>query len=82
VSETRVPQILVGTIIPTVIGSFFVIAKLYTRVIITKSWGGDDTFLTLGWVSSPPFSCSSFNPILLTYRCLLNHTSIPWTINN
>jgi hypothetical protein len=49
-NPSRVPQILVGTIIPTVLSSVFVAARLYTRGILNKTWGLDDTLVTTAWV--------------------------------
>ncbi|KAF8853463.1 hypothetical protein BDZ45DRAFT_560611, partial [Acephala macrosclerotiorum] len=51
-NPSRVPQILAGTIIPILIASVFVVARLYTRFIITRNWGNDDTLITIAWITS------------------------------
>ncbi|CZR67374.1 related to integral membrane protein [Phialocephala subalpina] len=51
-NPSRVPQILAGTIIPILLASVFVVGRLYTRYIITKNWGNDDTLITIAWISS------------------------------
>ena len=49
-SESRVAGVLAGTIVPTIFSTLFVLARLYTRSIITKNWGSDDTLITISWV--------------------------------
>ncbi|PMD37525.1 hypothetical protein L207DRAFT_531807 [Hyaloscypha variabilis F] len=49
-SESRVAGVLAGTIVPTVFSTIFVLARLYTRSIITKNWGSDDTLITISWL--------------------------------
>jgi hypothetical protein len=49
-SESRVLGILIGTIVPTIFSTIFVLARLYTHSIITKNWGWDDTLITVSWV--------------------------------
>ncbi|KAH8776000.1 hypothetical protein F5882DRAFT_162477 [Hyaloscypha sp. PMI_1271] len=51
-SESRVLGVLIGTIVPTICSTIFVLARLYTRSIITKSWGWDDTLITVSWLAS------------------------------
>ncbi|KUJ17544.1 uncharacterized protein LY89DRAFT_584744, partial [Mollisia scopiformis] len=51
-NPSRVPQILAGILLPTLFASIFVVARLYTRFIITRNWGNDDTLITIAWVTS------------------------------
>ncbi|KAH6665666.1 hypothetical protein B0J14DRAFT_209952 [Halenospora varia] len=51
-AESRVPQVIAGTIVPTFLGSIFVVARLYTRAIITRNWGLDDTFIAIAFIFS------------------------------
>ena len=44
---------LAGTLVPSILGSIFVIARLYTRGVITRNWGTDDTLILIAWVCSP-----------------------------
>ncbi|KAH9209572.1 hypothetical protein DL95DRAFT_261751, partial [Leptodontidium sp. 2 PMI_412] len=50
--ESRVPGILIGLIVPTVTVAVFVVGRLYTRAIITKNWGADDTLIAIAWAIS------------------------------
>ncbi|KAH9215919.1 hypothetical protein DL95DRAFT_297998, partial [Leptodontidium sp. 2 PMI_412] len=51
-SESRVASVLAGSIIPHVISSVFVVARLYSRKFISNSWGADDTLISISWVGS------------------------------
>ncbi|KAI5455601.1 hypothetical protein BGZ63DRAFT_368667, partial [Mariannaea sp. PMI_226] len=62
---STVPQILAGTIIPMVLSSLFVFARLYTRGILTRSWGIDDTLITISWFGA--IALSILNCICVTY---------------
>ncbi|PMD45693.1 hypothetical protein L207DRAFT_562804 [Hyaloscypha variabilis F] len=50
-AESRIPQILVGSIIPSVLATIFVLARLYSRAILTRSWGTDDIWVTVSWIA-------------------------------
>jgi hypothetical protein len=50
-AESRVPLIVAGNIIVQIIGTFFFIARAYTRIFIVKSWKSEDYVLTVGFVS-------------------------------
>ncbi|PVH68748.1 hypothetical protein DL98DRAFT_474508 [Cadophora sp. DSE1049] len=52
IRESRVSQILAGSIAPAVIASIFVLARLYSRLIIIKSFGADDYWIGISWVAS------------------------------
>lgn len=39
---------------PTIIGTTFVFCRFYTRAIISRAWGADDTIIVIAWVSRPP----------------------------
>ncbi|TVY92729.1 hypothetical protein LAWI1_G004021 [Lachnellula willkommii] len=49
---SRAPQILVGNIIPQIFASLFVIARMITKIRITRAWGADDTVLVIAWLCS------------------------------
>ncbi|TVY17205.1 hypothetical protein LARI1_G005173, partial [Lachnellula arida] len=49
-AATRVPSILAGSIIPFLVATVFVIARLYSRGIVTRNWGHDDTWITISWI--------------------------------
>ncbi|KAI9047298.1 hypothetical protein LZ554_008746 [Drepanopeziza brunnea f. sp. 'monogermtubi'] len=51
-TESRVPGVLAGSIVPATIGSLFVIARLYTRKLICNTWGLDDTLISLSWLGA------------------------------
>jgi hypothetical protein len=48
---SRVPQIIVGNVIPEVLASIAVFGRLYTRSVLTRSWGVDDIFVAISWAS-------------------------------
>jgi len=54
-SDSRVSEVLLGTIITTLLASIFVVVRLYTRTCITGNWGWDDTLITIAWVISESF---------------------------
>ncbi|KAK0103269.1 hypothetical protein ONS95_005302 [Cadophora gregata] len=65
--ESRVSQILVGSILPAVIASIFVLARLYARLVIIKSFGADDYWIGISWLASL---------VLTVINCVLvNHGS-------
>ncbi|KAF1350975.1 hypothetical protein BDV97DRAFT_160337 [Delphinella strobiligena] len=49
---SRGPLVLVGNIIPFLLGSFFWISRVYSRAVILKTWGNDDWLLAIGWVAA------------------------------
>ncbi|TGO85042.1 hypothetical protein BPOR_0438g00130 [Botrytis porri] len=49
-NDTRVHLLLVGTIVPTALGTLFVAGRLYTRGIITRNWGWDDFCIVIAWI--------------------------------
>ncbi|XMA09776.1 hypothetical protein WAI453_002567 [Rhynchosporium graminicola] len=51
-SESRASTILAGTIVPTVISSFFVIARIYSRRCLSGRWSLDDSLIAIAWVIS------------------------------
>lgn len=51
-SESRVASLLAGSIVPHVISSIFVLARLYSRKFLSGSWGIDDTLITISWIGS------------------------------
>lgn len=48
-----VAQNYLGTLIPTVAGSLFVWARLYTRSFMTRNLGTDDALIFAAWVCTP-----------------------------
>ncbi|KAA8573622.1 hypothetical protein EYC84_005205 [Monilinia fructicola] len=48
--ESRVHLVLLGTIIPTALGTLFVAGRLYTRGFITRNWGWDDAWIFVAWI--------------------------------
>ncbi|KAF7896246.1 hypothetical protein EAF00_006260 [Botryotinia globosa] len=49
-NDTRVHVLLVGTIVPTALGTLFVAGRLYTRGVITRNWGWDDFCILMAWI--------------------------------
>ncbi|KIM95818.1 hypothetical protein OIDMADRAFT_81580, partial [Oidiodendron maius Zn] len=49
-AQTRVPQILTSCIVPGTFASISVFARLYSRAMIVRSWGADDTWALTSWV--------------------------------
>ncbi|TGO27937.1 hypothetical protein BPAE_0034g00160 [Botrytis paeoniae] len=49
-NDTRVYLLLVGTIVPTALGTLFVAGRLYTRGVITRNWGWDDFCIVISWI--------------------------------
>ncbi|KAF4628888.1 hypothetical protein G7Y89_g9255 [Cudoniella acicularis] len=73
-AESRVPQVLAGAIIPTALASIFAIARLYTRSIVTRNWGADDTCIAIAWISSIGLAISN---CIFTQYGTGHHTIIP-----
>ena len=67
-AESRVNVLRNGGVIPVVLASVAVLARFYTRVVIIRTWGFDDTLLLLAWVRllfrRCPLSPPSFSPII------------------
>ncbi|KIN03215.1 hypothetical protein OIDMADRAFT_95408, partial [Oidiodendron maius Zn] len=51
-AQTRVPEVLWGSIIPFGVATIFVIARVYSRLILIRSWGQDDTWISISWVGA------------------------------
>ncbi|KAL1631300.1 hypothetical protein SLS54_000059 [Diplodia seriata] len=51
-SKSRTGEILVGNIVPQIIASFFVIARIISKACIRRKWGADDTMLCIAWSTS------------------------------
>jgi hypothetical protein len=51
-AQSRVPEILFGAIFPAAIATIFVLARFYSRAILMKNWGWDDSWILLSWVCS------------------------------
>jgi len=54
--QSQVPQMLIGIITPALIASIVVLARLYSRAIIMKNWGYDDSWILFSWVRTFIFS--------------------------
>lgn len=48
--ESRGTEILVGTVIPSILATTVVVARLYPRAVLPRSWGSDDTWVSISWV--------------------------------
>ncbi|KAL1640002.1 hypothetical protein SLS58_007428 [Diplodia intermedia] len=51
-SKSRTGEVLVGNIVPQIIASFFVIARIISKACIRRKWGADDTMLCIAWSTS------------------------------
>ncbi|KAE9365028.1 hypothetical protein N431DRAFT_305398, partial [Stipitochalara longipes BDJ] len=71
-NDSRVTQILAGTIIPAVLSSVFVVARLYSRGILNRNWCLDDTLVAVAWI----FSVGSTLIICLQTKWGFGHHSI------
>lgn len=45
-------EVLAGTIAPAAVATVFVLARFYARAIIVRSWGWDDTWIAIAFVST------------------------------
>ncbi|KAE9380955.1 hypothetical protein N431DRAFT_477770 [Stipitochalara longipes BDJ] len=50
-TQSRVPEILFGSIFPATIATIFVLARFYSRAILRKNWGWDDFWILLAWLN-------------------------------
>ncbi|KFY53575.1 hypothetical protein V496_07441 [Pseudogymnoascus sp. VKM F-4515 (FW-2607)] len=60
--KSRVPEILVGSLVPFSIASVTVVARFFTRAFLTRNWGADDSWVAVAWI---------FGTILIALNCLL-----------
>lgn len=49
-AQSRVPEIIAGSIIPFVLASIIVFFRLYSRGIILRAWGWNDTLILICWL--------------------------------
>ncbi|KAN0089491.1 hypothetical protein V8E51_019751 [Hyaloscypha variabilis] len=49
-AQSRVPEILFGTLFPFLFATIFIFARFYSRAIIMKTWGVDDWGILVSWV--------------------------------
>ncbi|OBT98397.1 hypothetical protein VE01_03147 [Pseudogymnoascus verrucosus] len=61
-SESRIQEILVGSLVPFTIASVTVVARFFTRIFLTRNWGTDDSWIAVAWI---------FETILIFLNCLL-----------
>ncbi|PMD47714.1 hypothetical protein L207DRAFT_376760, partial [Hyaloscypha variabilis F] len=61
-AESRVAQILVGSLVPFAIASVTVLARFATRGLVTHNWGTDDSWILISWI---------FEILLTTLNCVL-----------
>jgi hypothetical protein len=59
--ENRVPQIIVGTVVPLAISAIVVLMRLYSRIFIIKRWWIDDTLVVISLVSDVMWISSGFD---------------------
>lgn len=52
------PSLQAGCIAPLAVLTVFVLARIYTRAVILRSWGIDDTLITILWVLLHKLGCS------------------------
>ncbi|KAF8859300.1 hypothetical protein BDZ45DRAFT_621279 [Acephala macrosclerotiorum] len=64
-SQSQTPQTLIASIIPAIVASTLVLARLYSRVFIMKNWGYDDSWISLAWVTGS-VALTILNGILTT----------------
>ncbi|CZR59409.1 uncharacterized protein PAC_09301 [Phialocephala subalpina] len=55
-TDSRVPEIFIGTLVPTALASILVIARLYSKGVLIKKWRLDDTLIVIAWVLNLGFS--------------------------
>lgn len=65
-AESTAPQILIGSILPAALATVFVLARFWSRAIITKSWGWDDSWILFSWVCR--HDCLDYNAKTLLAR--------------
>ncbi len=51
IAQSHVPEILFGSVFPATLATIFVLARFYSRAILMKNWGWDDSWILLSWVS-------------------------------
>ena len=68
ITESRVPQILIGSILPSAIVSLFVLARFYSRGYLLRSWGYDDSWILVSWVVL--HDAAKFHATLTKYQIL------------
>lgn len=50
-AESRAPAILAGNIVVQTIGCLFFFMRVYSRLVIIKTWRTEDYVLVFAWVS-------------------------------
>ncbi|KAG4411199.1 hypothetical protein IFR04_015670, partial [Cadophora malorum] len=50
-AESRLPHVLIGVILPFAISSICLLGRFYSRAVLLKFWGIDDTLLLMSWLS-------------------------------
>ncbi|KAE9363821.1 hypothetical protein N431DRAFT_497598 [Stipitochalara longipes BDJ] len=77
-TESRVSQILVGSLVPFTIASVTVLARLITRGFVTRSWGNDDSWILISWArrQSNLLLFCDFEIILTTLTCVLTRYGV------
>ncbi|KAF8858709.1 hypothetical protein BDZ45DRAFT_743132 [Acephala macrosclerotiorum] len=52
-AQSRVPEILFGSIFPALVATIFVLGQFYSRIILLlRYWGGGDTWVLISWITS------------------------------
>ena len=49
--ESREPEILAVNACLQLVGTLFFVARVYSRIGLTKTWKWEDTLLAIAWVS-------------------------------
>jgi hypothetical protein len=50
--SSEVPGLLAGILVPEIVCSFIILGRIYSRGILIKNWGWDDTLIILAWICS------------------------------
>ena len=66
--QNQVLHIFLGTWIPTAVGSIFVLGRMYTRAILKKLWGADDSLVSQ-WGNNPILNPAQCNESRCTLVC-------------
>ncbi|KAH8650634.1 hypothetical protein BGZ60DRAFT_534287 [Tricladium varicosporioides] len=62
-TESRSPEIIAGSLVPFLLASIFVFGRFYSRILILKTWGADDWWILVSWITG--------GFVLVILNCLL-----------
>lgn len=76
-AQSNVPEIIAVCIVPFVIASVFVFARLYSRAVIIRKMGHDDIWIAISWVFSvninPYYLLTNNLTDFFTSQCGIKH---------